>query len=313
MKTKILLTALLSFSISFLFAQGINVSGTISCTEGLSVDENGNPFVIYYEGSNGFLNDSIFVPVNPDGSFTLTTEPNASQGSIYIYYFDAAGNQQVAVAVYSPESMNLVFTIDGCVEEPTCDASFSIYTDPIDPNSGNIYVVSNSTGDNLTYFWNFGDGSMSSDFSTSHYYPEMGTYTLCLTIVASDGCTDEYCDEFTMWGDSTFENGPGMVLQGFTMLVNMVQSVSEISSNDFQLFPNPVSASSPISIVFENNFIGQMSIVDMNGKLTNSFRLNAQKGITQIPANMCELTPGIYQVVMKSDNGVVSIKRFTRQ
>lgn len=42
----------------------------------------------------------------------------------------------------------------------------------------------------LNYFWTFGDGTTSILQNPNHYYPIAGTYSIGLTIVASEGCTD---------------------------------------------------------------------------------------------------------------------------
>ena len=43
-------------------------------------------------------------------------------------------------------------------------------------------------GDNLTYRWNFGDGSTATGIAPSHHYPVVGSYTV--TLVVNDGQFD---------------------------------------------------------------------------------------------------------------------------
>ncbi len=71
-----------------------------------------------------------------------------------------------------------------------------------------------STGQNtLTYFWDFGDSTTSTQQAPSHVYAQAGSYNVCLTVTESSGgavnCTDTYC--FT-----TQAGGPigGSTLQG---------------------------------------------------------------------------------------------------
>lgn len=54
-----------------------------------------------------------------------------------------------------------------------------------------VQFINLSTADApLNYFWSFGDGTNSTLQNPNHYYPNAGTYTIGLTIVASEGCTD---------------------------------------------------------------------------------------------------------------------------
>lgn len=49
-------------------------------------------------------------------------------------------------------------------------------------------------GGNLSFSWDFGDGSKSSQENPTHTYATSGSYTVCLTITDSNGCTDSKCE-----------------------------------------------------------------------------------------------------------------------
>lgn len=73
-----------------------------------------------------------------------------------------------------------------------CDAAFTYtidgmtvsFTDISDPGVGPI----------LEWFWNFGDGTTSSDPNPVHTYAEPGEYDVCLTIHADGGCWSDDCE-----------------------------------------------------------------------------------------------------------------------
>lgn len=54
----------------------------------------------------------------------------------------------------------------------------------------NVTTINNSSGNNLTYNWEMGDGTTSTLFEPTNTYPEMGTYTIELIVTDKFGCTD---------------------------------------------------------------------------------------------------------------------------
>ncbi|RYZ23340.1 MAG: PKD domain-containing protein [Chitinophagaceae bacterium] len=47
-----------------------------------------------------------------------------------------------------------------------------------------------TSGTVTSWLWNFGDGSTSTADSTTHIYPQQGTYNISLTVTTSEGCTE---------------------------------------------------------------------------------------------------------------------------
>lgn len=67
-----------------------------------------------------------------------------------------------------------------------------------------------STGNGLSYNWNFGDGNSSTAMSPNHTYAAAGTYNVCL-VISSLLCSDTVCQSITVQG-----GGGGMCQAGFT-------------------------------------------------------------------------------------------------
>jgi len=64
---------------------------------------------------------------------------------------------------------------------------------------GGVQFNSCSAGTQLTYSWDFGDGTTSNQPNPLHVYANSGTYTACLTITdILTGCTDTYCNVVTV-------------------------------------------------------------------------------------------------------------------
>jgi len=59
--------------------------------------------------------------------------------------------------------------------------------------------LSSGTNASTSYFWDFGDNSLSTDENPVHLYAQSGTYYVCLTIMDSTtNCYDTYCDYLTV-------------------------------------------------------------------------------------------------------------------
>ena len=56
-----------------------------------------------------------------------------------------------------------------------------------------VFFVNNSTGNNITYNWDFGDGNASTDFEPVHQYANEGIFTVCLTVIDINGCDSTTC------------------------------------------------------------------------------------------------------------------------
>lgn len=70
-------------------------------------------------------------------------------------------------------------------------ASFSPSTSS--PKVGNtVTFTDSSTGDPVSWSWDFGDGATSTSQNPSHQYSEVGTYTVKLTVTYADGETKSY-------------------------------------------------------------------------------------------------------------------------
>jgi len=98
----------------------------------------------------------------------------------------------------------LVGILSGCTEQKeeeeetvTTEANFEYTSD--DMYVGTEFTFTDkSTGDDLTYAWDFGDGSTSDQQSPTYTFTSAGTYTVKLTITDGDGETSEYSEDITI-------------------------------------------------------------------------------------------------------------------
>ncbi len=93
----------------------------------------------------------------------------------------------------------------GCTKELTFDVNLLTLGDPdFDFTSisltqfGNLSIFdpiqfnNRSTGDSISFFWEFGDGTTSQDKNPIHSFSEVGTVTVRLTVYYPHGCAYSY-------------------------------------------------------------------------------------------------------------------------
>jgi len=144
---------------------------------------------------------------------------NQSQGSFLSYYWDFgdgnnASSQNPSHTYTSPGTYQVCLTIYDSLQSCQntycdtisviggfggCQAFFGNY---LNPNGGYSFIDSSfaTPGNISSWFWDFGDGSSSTQQFPSHFYNAPGTYITCLTITSSTGCTDTYCDTIVVGG-----------------------------------------------------------------------------------------------------------------
>ena len=193
--------------------------------------------------------DSLFIPLN---SFTTS---------------------KVSVC-YSRVDSLCSFTCDSvAVSTPSlvCSALFTPDTTGLGNNSGQVNLLeqsSTSRGSIVSYNWNFGDGNTSTNRLPTHTYTAgAGSYAICLTTVAVDGidtCTSTYCDTITFDanGNASFKNGVAFTIN---VIDPATVSLTEISTSDFSLFPNPAKGQATL-IWNEGIEVTEVAVYALSGK-----------------------------------------------
>ena len=140
---------------------------------------------------------------------SFTDNSTAAGGAIQDYVWDLDdGNQGPNQANFThtyqgggPFQPSLqVIDVNGCSDSkqsttnvtptPSPVASFNTLASPVGcVVPFNVDFVNNSTGVNLSYQWNFGDGNTSTQANPSHTYTSLGNYTVRL-IISDPNCSD---------------------------------------------------------------------------------------------------------------------------
>jgi PKD repeat protein len=103
------------------------------------------------------------------------------------FTFTSSGNHSVCLVVQTPAD-HCIDTVCKAVSVAKCTAKFKAYGTG---KSNTMAFTEYSIGKNLSYNWNFGDGTASFAQNPSHQFPKTGVYRVLLTINDSaSGCTD---------------------------------------------------------------------------------------------------------------------------
>lgn len=195
-------------------------------------------------------------------------------------------------------TLDIVLVPDSLVNSP-----FAVY----------IYLAGIPAGGTIA--WNFGDGGSSTAMFPTWIYSTIGTYTVCATYADASGCTATDCVTFTVNADGS--TSPGGIMQGFTL--NVVgtmpnpNAVAEIaSSNDFVIFPNPVSESATIQWNATATEQGKLDVFNAQGQLISTERYTVSAGAQQVQLNTQSLSAGMYIVRSVSNAGVVRQATFMK-
>jgi len=164
----------------------------------------GNPVPnhqVYFEDTDSLFFLTTLTDQNGQFLDTIFTQGTNIE-TLHVYTFDCELLVVDTIIVQPNIFININFKI--CVNDsiPDCEAGFA-YEQPL--NSTLINFTDLSTGSIDSWYWNFGDGSFSSDQNPSHTYPGAGIYYVCLTISNNDSlepCYDLFCDSVWIIADT---------------------------------------------------------------------------------------------------------------
>ncbi len=179
---------------------------------------------------------------------------------------------------------------------PLCNAHFrSIHH----ANNLNVFFDSAHNPWNVTYAWDFGDGSTSTSRDPHHSYAQAGVYNACLTVTNTDTagvviCTETWCDSVHI--DSVHVcNHPHSCWRYISAQENSgVQMTASV-------YPNPFTENATLHI---ENSAGNVTlrIFENTGRLVSEIN-NLQNGDIQLNKN--NIGAGLYFYQLSDSNGSV--------
>ena len=185
-----------------------------------------------------------------------------------------------------------------------CQAGFVLWQDTL--NLSTYYGYNTSVGSSgMTYLWDFGDGTTSTNANPTHQYANPGIYTICLT-VADVNCTSTYCDSAGVYK---------MMNPGMSQLIILPNAtgVAEIS-NTFSVAvnPNPLTEESFVSIQLNQATQLNLTITDILGRTILNYSEEFPKGKSIFPLSQSELNNGIYFLSVYQPQGLRKTIRISK-
>lgn len=270
-------------SASFTFTD--NGNGTFTFTDASTTSSGGLMYGTWFFGDGlvdytDDFNNSILHTYVADGIYVVVLEAYDSLDNCTAYY-----TQTIVVS--------------GVSSPVTCNAAFVMFPDSNNTNS--FIVVNSSTGSNLNYFWDFGDGNTSIQAYPNYTYTSAGPFELCLTVSDSIGCTSTYCDSIS---------DGGIILKQAGFTINVVSPSSTLSINDnleifsdINVYPNPAKELLNIDLSLLKNATVVIFVTDITGKEVAQIANNEnQVGKRNYQWNVGGLQNGIYFLNIKTDN-----------
>ncbi len=190
--------------------------------------------------------------------------------------------------------------VTGVSNPLVCNASFVMIPDSAGSNS--VLIFNTSSGANLSYFWDFGDGNTSTQAYPFYSYTTAGPFEICLTVDDGNGCSSTYCDSISSAGVVLKTGGFNINVQGpvITSIKSEVEPVSELS-----VYPNPFKNNVTISLNLVESTQTEIFVIDIVGnKIAQISNEALNSGNNKFNWNANNIANGVYFLNIKTGNSL---------
>lgn len=279
------------------------------CSAPLTITPTSTPGeAIFQFDLNGMTNPSAFyAEISIYNTTTSTSYNNVyvnQNTNPYTYQFAENGTYDLWVSTWDSltsclDTVNYNYVVTD-LPNTACDADFSIVNDSL--TTTEYYGFNYSTGTNLTYAWDFGDGGTSTDQFPVYTFSTTGTFDVCLTIDDGNGCTDTECITLTVFTKAS-QTTISIHDPGTANLANM-DAIENIS-----VYPNPSNGDFTISFYSNSNESADVNIFDLQGNIIASQKVDNNTGETKVNFDLNGIAPGVYFWQLNADiNGKLIVE-----
>ena len=182
--------------------------------------------------------------------------------------YTTGGSYTVALTVLDSSGCRNQFSRQNLITVFHPSASFGTY-DTISCPNHSVTFNNTSTGAGLTYLWNFGDGTTSTDVNPAHNYNITGIYNIKLTVFDQNGCKDSIVrtslvnivnpsSRYTV--SDTLGTCPPLIVNFTNQSLNYTSLLWEFGDGTTATTPNPSHFYS-----VSGNFISKLTITGPGG------------------------------------------------
>jgi PKD repeat protein len=187
----------------------------------------------------------------------------------------------------------------GTTTPSACQANSNFYVFPDSTNAGNYFAYNLSSGTgNVSYLWNFGDGTTSTQQYPFHQYAVPGQYIICLTVSATSGtttCTDTDCDSSSVQRMVT-----GFVMSQVNVIAQAATGIKQAEIlTGLNAYPNPIADELTIEATTKDNSKLNYNLIDALGRSVLTGSVENSKAII----NTSSLEKGFYSLSITNENG----------
>ncbi|MDZ4663436.1 MAG: choice-of-anchor J domain-containing protein [Bacteroidota bacterium] len=163
--------------------------------------------------------------------------------------------------------------------------------------SGTTYNTTDGTPFNVTYNHTLTYGSTAAGTpaaGSTNFWTSTGTFVY----------------EYVIWLQDDVNRQVLQSHSAFTSSVVVPSQVKEYANNNsIGIFPNPAKDYAVVGIKLENNSFVDISIIDITGKLVYTNKAEeVVAGTSEITINTSEFATGTYNVIVKTNNGILKEK-----
>lgn len=243
-------------------------------------------------------NFSITSPLSDCAPKTITVTDLSTGGNTGTWTFGDGGSAPYAPgtpashAYTSPGNYNVALQITssfGCSSTITTVGTVSVFASPVAVISSNpvnlssctppfsaVFSASNSTGQNMSYAWNFGNSQTSSAVTSNPVnYTSQGTFPVTLTVTAN-GCSSVASTTVVVSATSLAATLPQTVCLGAPI------SATVISNQAFTTWSFPGGITVPLASGVGTNVVNVQSAFTSTGVVTLSISAGAGACLTTI-------------------------------
>jgi len=264
---------------------------------------------VNFEGDEWYFFSSVF---GETSSYNWTIDGNNFNTPEVSYEFPGPGTYSVSLDVEMVSGNVLSDEMEvNVIEIPNCVALFFPFVDSL--NTDELVFINASIGDNLSYFWDFGDGSTSTEQFPTYQYEDSLEYEVCLTVTGED-CEDTFCLTLSQ-GNVIDWTGSGIIAgrghsqakdgDGFEFVVVPPPGDPLSTRNlefdvELNMYPNPTDGNAFINFSSAKSESAQLRVMDITGKLVLQENFGINSGENQHSLDFSKLTEGVYIMFFES-------------